>query len=127
MDSDRINLLPAARLEGLRRQYLYRLATVALLMLTALVIIHGVLLYATHIYLASEVKARTAELASVTVTTTSSESAALDARLAAITKEAALITALPAAPSAASLITAIEAISRSGITLSRFVYQPTGQ
>lgn len=111
----------------MRRQYFYRLGALACALLTGIVIIHGVLLYSTRLYLVSEVQNQKAELASVTTTITSADGAALESRLTALTAEAKLLTALPKNPSPAALVNALLALPHAGIKISRLNYQPAGK
>ena len=65
MSRNLINLLPPDRLHSFRREYFLRLATVVFFMLTFLVVVHGVLLVPSYLYLSSEESATQHELDSI--------------------------------------------------------------
>lgn len=118
------NLLPYGRLKHLRKQYWFRLGTVAALLMTALVGVSAVLLLPTYVLLTKKVDDKKAVLAASLASPSSVDEKQLSERLSLLTSHAATLETLARAPSVSTRITALLAVSRPGITLSGFTYTP---
>ena len=118
------NLLPEERQRMLRRTYFLRLGVVAVSAGIALVFVAAALLLPTYTFLTGAVQTKTARLATINSSLSSSDGAALSARLAALSKDAGTLAALQNAPSASAAIRAALAVARPGVTLSGFSYAP---
>jgi hypothetical protein len=122
MENDLINLLPAERQRVLSREYFIRFGVMAAFLITLLVVAAGILLLPTYVFLVQSATAKQARLTNVEAILSSSNEAALSARLTALSNEAAQLIALGSAPSASDTIRTALAIPRPGIALSGFEY-----
>ncbi len=118
------DLLPTERKRALRREYFLRLAVVGMFAATALVLIYGVLLVPTYLFLSSTAKTKSARLAELQRSLASSDESQLSARLEALSKDAGTLLALGSEPSVTGQFSALLAIARPGITLSQISYAP---
>jgi Tfp pilus assembly protein PilN len=91
---DLTNLLPEERTRALRRDYFYRLGTIAALLLTLLLALHAALLILPYRYLESEIQTRGARLDALEQTLGSANEQQLDARLSALGTETAALDAI---------------------------------
>ncbi|MDP2594232.1 MAG: hypothetical protein Q8P36_02760 [bacterium] len=122
---DSLNLLPAGRIRARLWRYISRLGTVATYLALALVVVAGILLIPTFVFLQNAETTKQARLASIESVLSSSDEAALAARLSALSRDAAILASLATTPSAIDLIRQALAVRRSGITLSGITYAPT--
>jgi hypothetical protein len=118
------NLLPPERRRLLTRDFVLRTVVVVVVMVTLLTLAAGVLLIPTYVLLEGNANAKKERLASMEASLSSSDEAALSARLLALSNNAAKLATLSSAPSASATIREALAISRPGITLSSFAYTP---
>jgi len=121
---DFLNLLPAGRIRVQLWRYISRLGTVAAYLALALVVVAGILLIPTFVFLQNAETTKRARLANIESVLSSSDEAALAARLSALSRNAAILVSLATAPSATNLIRQALAVRRSGITLSGIAYAP---
>jgi len=121
---DSLNLLPAVRIRARLWRYISRLGTVAAYLAFALVVVAGILLIPTFVFLQNAETTKQARLASIESVLSSSDEAALAARLSALSRDATILVSLATAPSATDLIRQALAVRRSGITLSGIMYAP---
>ncbi len=119
------NLLPLERRRMLSRDFTIRIGVVILVFVTGLTIIAAILLIPTYLFLDTSTSVKEARLANMDSTLSSSDEAALLARLSALSSNTAKLTALADAPSASATISEILAISHPGVSLSGFVYTPS--
>lgn len=124
MHNELTNLLPPERVRSLARNYLLRISVVAVVLVTILALSAGVLLIPTYVLLAASASSKEAQLARIEATFSSADEAALSARLAVLSSNAAKLIALSNVPSLSSIMRAMLAISRPGIALSGFSYAP---
>lgn len=122
MRNELINLLPADRRDLLEREYRYRFGVVVIWLGTLLVAVAAVLLLPTYVFLAGSASAKDAHLASIRSALSSSDQAALSARLSTLSNDAATLMALSRSPSVSKVVSAVLAVSRPGITVSGFTY-----
>jgi hypothetical protein len=120
----RTDLLPPERVARERRDYFARLAALVLMLATALVLVAGVLLAPTYLYLRSAATAKRARLDAITAGLASSDETALSTRLAALSNDAATLIALANTPSALGLMSELLAVPRTGVLLTGFEYTP---
>lgn len=125
MDADQIDLLPEERRRSLRRAYLMRIATLAALLATVLIMAAAALLLPTYIYLASALEARTARLASVESALSSADQTALTRRLAMLEADVKEIASLAATEGASGVVREILAVPRQGVVLTGMSYAPS--
>lgn len=116
------NLLPKSRRKANRAAYFFRLSTVGVLMLALLVVISGILLVPTYLYLAQQVTANEARVAHLDEALASSEEQAVNARLEQLAQDASHLAELSSKASASGAIRAVLAVSRPGIALSGFTF-----
>lgn len=130
MSSELTNLLPEERERALRREYRFRLGTLAALILTLAIAIHAALLLPSYLYLADAVDLQDAHLSGIAADLASSEEASMNARLAALDADAGRLLTLSSSTSATGVIKAILAVPHLGITLTGFSYSapaPSGR
>ncbi len=124
MRNDLTNLLPHERRDALSRDYFLRLGVVVVLFATALTLMSMVLLLPTYVLLAKSAGVKKAHLVNIESVFSSADEAALSARLATLSSNAATLAAISDAPFVSAIIRAVLAISHPGITLSGFSYVP---
>lgn len=122
MDNELTNLLPSERRRALSRDYLLRLGTLSALLVTLLVVVAGILLLPSYVFLVQSQEAKQARLATIETVLSSEDDASISARLVTISGEAAQLTALAKVQSASALTRAALAVSRPGVTLSGMEY-----
>lgn len=118
------NLLPSVRRHKLVRDYYLRLGVIAIFLVILLIGAAALLLLPSYVFLVGTAQEKEGRLAHITSTLSSSDEAALSARLAALAKDAAALIALSKKPSASAAIRSILAVPRPGIALSSFMYTP---
>jgi len=127
MSAELTNLLPEGRRKRLRRQYFLRIATVALLLLTILTVLHGVLLLPTYLYARNEAIRGRAELASLRASAQSAGESGIAPRAELLKTTAEYLTHLQSAPTASAALRAALQVPRPGITLTGFTFTaPSG-
>jgi len=124
MPTDQTDLLPPERQRAISREYFLHLCATAALFVTGLVLAATVLLVPTFVFLSKSMRAKEAHLANIESAFSSTDEAALSARLTALSRNAATLSSLARAPSASATVRTALAISRPGIVLSGFVYAP---
>lgn len=124
MHDELTNLLPPERVQALLRNYVLRVVVVIIVLATALTLSAAILLVPTYVLLAGNENTKKTHLANIESTFSSAEEAALSARLAVLSRNAAALVALSNAPSASAIIQEVLAVSRPGITLSGLSYTP---
>ncbi|HVX90080.1 MAG TPA: hypothetical protein VHC20_00245 [Candidatus Paceibacterota bacterium] len=123
MSHDMINLLPPDRSRAFRRNYFIRLATVAFMLLTALVVIHGILLLPSYLYATAEVRAEQAALVNTSANAdATAESAASE--LATLKASAAHLAELKNTPSASGAVRVVLGVPHPGVSLASITYTP---
>ncbi len=122
MHNELIDLLPASRRDLLEREYRYRLGVVIAWLCVLLTAVAGILLLPTYVFLTGSASAKAAHLASVQAALSSSDQAALSARLSTLSNDAATLTALSQAPSVSKIVSETLAVSRPGVAVSGFIY-----
>lgn len=124
MHTDLTNLLPEDRLRSLRRDYFIRLVMVGGGLVTVLILVTGVFLMPTYVYLHAEVNARTARLASIEASLRSDEEAALEARLATLSKNANRLASLGGVSSVSEVMRMALEVEHIGIALTGLTATP---
>lgn len=124
MHNNLTNLLPLERRRSLARDYFLRLGVIISTFLTMIILVAGILLIPTYVFLAASSSAKEARLADIKSKLSSADEAMLSVRLAALANSVATLTTLESAPSASAVFRTMLAVSRPGITLSDFVYKP---
>ena len=127
MSSELINLLPRSRARAFRRGYFVRLATVALLLVALLVLLHGVLLVPTFLYARGEVARDRQQLALLDTSTQTSEEQEITARTNVLKGTVGYLTRVANVPTMSAALRAVLLVPRPGIALTGFTYTaPTG-
>lgn len=119
-----INLLSAHHRKLFRRMYMIRLLTVSLFAAGALILIHGILLIPTYAFLQTRVLSQSVEKDLMSKTLEASGSTEVEKRLAELDQNITLLETLPATPSFVSAIEEVLEVSRAGIALTQFSYEP---
>lgn len=120
-----INLLPPSRTRAFRRSYFIRLATVGFVLLTMLVVIHGILLLPSYLYASAEVRAERSELAS-TQRAPADNATSAQAQLTTLKNDATYLGRLGSAPSASGAVRAVLSVPHPGISIVSITYTPPG-
>jgi hypothetical protein len=124
MSSELTNLLPRDRVRILRTEYFFRLATVAVLGLVGLVIVCGVLLFPSYLFLGIQVSSRSAEIANLGNASKNADQASAAARLTALADDTTYLATLAKKPNVSKTIKNVLAVPHPGITLSGFTFAP---
>jgi Tfp pilus assembly protein PilN len=124
MSTELINLLPASKRKILRREYFIRVGTLALLLLALTVVLSGVFMVPTYIFLNQQVSSENFELQRLSKSQTTEEQQEQQESVALQT-EAAQLTKDGSAPTASALIQTLLAVPHSGIAIQGFIYTPT--
>lgn len=119
-----INLLPESRIVALRRAYFLRVGALALALVSAVTVLTGILLLPTYVYLKAETSARESELRALEATLASSNAAALEERLARLTKQTERLASLADKETASEYMLLALSVPRPGVKLSGFTYKP---
>jgi len=119
-----INLLSAQHRKLFKRMYMVRLLTVSLFMAGVLILIHGILLVPTYVFLQTRVLNQSVEKDLISKTLEASGSSEVEKRLTELNEQITLLETLPAAPSFVSAIEEVLEVSRTGIKLTQFSYEP---
>lgn len=124
MDDHLTNLLPPDRQRLIRRGYLMRLVTVAVALAGSLIIIAGIFLLPSYVYLLRTESVKADVFSKLQANLSTAEERQLSARLRALNTNAKVLTALAKAPSVSGTLSSLLAIPRPGITLSAVSYTP---
>lgn len=122
--SELTNLLSHDRKEALARDYLFRVATLEVVAVGILILIHGVLLLPSYLYLSEEVKTRTAHLESLAASLEASEEREVGEQIAFLTEEAKRLLASIQVPRASSVARAVFGIARDGVRITGITISP---
>lgn len=123
MSLDVINLLPPERKRAFRRGYFLRLATLSVILLAALVVVHGVLLLPSSIYLSVVRDAKERELAAVKESV-AADTSVTSIRLAKLKADAKYLTRLADTPTASAAVQAVLLIPRQGVRITSITFAP---
>jgi len=122
MASDLTNFLPEDRLRSIRRAYLFRLGAVLAGCLAILVVLHGVLLLPSYLFLADKATAERSRIDDLSASLASSGGADVASRLAGVRGEAGTLLSYASSTAASDLLAAVLAAPHTGITLSALSY-----
>lgn len=126
MNNELTNLLPQERQRMLSRDYFFRLGVAAAVLTTVLTVAAGLLLVPTYVFLVQNATTKQNHLSNIESLLSSSNEAALSARLAALSTDASVLTALRDAPSVTATVRSVLAVPRPRVSLSSFSYAPGG-
>lgn len=124
MPSDLTNLLPPERRRALLREYRFRVATLALGFLSMVVVVHGILLAPSYLYMTERSAIAEQRLAELSERRAVSGFEDLSARITAFTERAEHVRTLAQTASAADAVRSILDVPRKGILVSSFTYTP---
>lgn len=111
----------------MRRQYFIRVTTVALLLFSLLIILHGVLLLPTYLYAKNEVARGREELAKLKESAQSAGEAGIAPRAELLKTTATNLARLTSSPTASAAMRAVLQVPRPGIVLTGFTFTaPSG-
>lgn len=116
------NLLPRERQQSLARDYLFRLATLALIALGLLLISHGALLAPTYAYMLEEKAVQEGRVTELSERRQVSGFTDLSERINAFALRAESLEELRAHPSASDSVRAILSLPQTGISLTGFAF-----
>lgn len=119
------NLLPKERERTLRRVYFLRLGVVAISMLAGVVVVHGVLLFPSYLFLQDLVRERTEALAAITAALAGTEEQQVSARVTSLAEDASYLARLEKTPKISAAVSALIALPRAGIALTGFSFAPS--
>lgn len=123
MSSELTNLLPDERIRAFRRDYFFKLGTVAALVVVAAIGIHAALLTPSYLYLHETASLARARLAQLTNTLAGSEEAEMQTRLTRLKSDSERLLALSSSPSATGIIRALLAVPHAGITITALSFK----
>ncbi len=121
------NLVPIERQRIFSRDYLLRLGVVSVVLANVLVVVAGILLIPTYVYLVATTDAKTIRLANIETVLASGDEKQLSDRLAVLANDADILITLQTLPSASATARALLGISRPGITLTGITYAPADE
>ena len=116
------NLLPPERVRGQRQLYFFRLATVGMLVLSGVAIIHGVLLLPSFLYARQQVKEKETILSSLTATLAGSEERQVSARVSKLTEDATYLARLKDRPAASTAVAAVLKVPHQGVRMTGYTF-----
>lgn len=125
MKHELMNLLPDNRIRSLRQVYFLRLATVAVLVLSGVAIVHGVLLLPSYLFVRAQVVERETRLSALTTTLAGAAEQEVSARVAAIASDSAYLAKRAGAPKASTATQAVLAVPREGVRLRGLSFAPS--
>lgn len=120
--SELSNLLPRSKKRALRREYFVRLVTVALGLITLLVIIRGVMLLPAYLYVHGQAISEQAELDRIASSASSAQEREINDQINAVKSDITYLGRLSSLPAASDAIRAILAVPHTGVTLTGFTY-----
>lgn len=124
MQNELTNLLPQERQQALSRAYVLRICVVVAAAITTLIVIAGVLLVPTYLFLTGSANAKEERLANIKSGLTSADETKLSARLTALSKNIDFLTSTSKARSISSIIQTILDVPHPNIALLGFSYNP---
>ncbi len=124
MSLELTNLLPQERYRGIRRLYFIRLGVVALLALAGVLLVHGVLLLPSYLYLDQQVRDREQTLSALSAKLAGTEEQQVTARVNALADDANYLNRLASTTTASNAIRALIMLPRPGIQILGFSYTP---
>lgn len=126
MSNELTNLLPTDRQKAVARNYLIRLATVAVILMAILVGVAAALLLPLYVYLTKAAATKEGRLAAIESTLAKADDANLSARLKALGSDANTLSALASASSTAETVSEVLTIPHAGISITTITYVPLG-
>ncbi|HEX5774739.1 MAG TPA: hypothetical protein VFY28_02140 [Candidatus Paceibacterota bacterium] len=124
MPADLTNLLPPERKRALTRSYFLRLAVVAFFLAALLVLIHGILLAPSYIYLMQQIGIRESQLASFAASTGTREEQEARARITLLEANATRLIGQSKSPTVSAAMRTVLAAPRTGIRITGIAYGP---
>jgi len=118
MSGELTNLLSPDRVQSFRRSYFFRLGALGSVVLALLVIIHGIFLLPTHIFLTKKIAANEFELTGLSRSILSAGETSFEARLAVLSKSVERIELLGANEPVIKTLTKTLDILHTGIVLT---------
>lgn len=122
MSSELTNLLPSERIHAFRRGYFFRLGATIAVMLAGVIVVHGVLLIPTYLYIQESATLARAHLAELEAGSLSSGEGEIQARTKQVESEAERALALLASPSATTILQTVLEAPRTGVTIKGFSF-----
>ncbi|MBU2103427.1 hypothetical protein KKD95_00195, partial [Patescibacteria group bacterium] len=122
MQTELTNLLPPERVRSLRQLYFFRLATVGMLVLSGVAIIHAVLLLPSFLYAKQQVKEKETILSSLTATLGGAEEREVSARVSKLTQDATYLARLKERAAASTAVAAVLDVPHQGVRMTGFTF-----
>jgi hypothetical protein len=120
---DSINLMPEDRQKAFLESYFFRLGTVALILLTLLVIAHGVMLAPSYLFISEQIRVHEDELEELEAGIAEKAGDTVGAELASLETSVRALAKLKTATSGSDIIIALLEVSSEGILLSNIVLE----
>lgn len=124
MLSELTNLLPGSRIRAFRRGYFLRVGALACMLLTGVVILHGLFLLPSYLYAHNEEKQESLQLAGLNASLQTSEEKQVQTRLTQLSANVAYLNTLATTTTASAALRAVLMVPRTGITLAGFTFMP---
>ncbi|MDB5264941.1 MAG: hypothetical protein JWN64_512 [Parcubacteria group bacterium] len=118
------NLLPKDRVRALRKDYFFRLVTVATTLLIGIALVHTVLLIPSYVYATQQIHSGKAELDTLSAALAGSDEAQANARTKNLEADAAYLAQLQTIPTASAAIKAVIMLPRPGISIVGVTFTP---
>lgn len=122
MNTNLTNLLPDSKTRRIRHGYLLRLLTVALLLGTFVMIVHGLLLLPSHLHASAEVRERTEERARLAIEAATPEERAAQARIDALQEDISYLSRFGQIPTASRVLETVVLVPSDGIGVQGIAY-----
>jgi len=119
-----IRLLPGERRRAFQNDYFFRLGTITALMLSLLVVIHGVLLAPAYFNLQQSKALEQGRLDAIAERLASSGDQEIVGRLSMLGSETEHLAKIGSTPSAVASVRSILTLPRSGVSLTGFSFTP---
>ena len=124
MSSDLTNLLPEHKRRAFMREYFLRLGTVALVLLSIVVMLGITMLIPSYFAFTQELKLKEMELARIATALESAQEKAVGDRLTELAADATRVKRLAALPSASAAVRSVLSVPRPGVTISHIAFTP---
>lgn len=118
------NLLPPERKRALKREYFIRLATIAVLALSAVGFGSGALLAPSYLYLTHEIQAKETQLHDLDAKLAAAHGQEASLEFASLTQTAVYLSRLSSTTVATAAMRGVLSVPRTGIVLSGITFLP---
>lgn len=125
---DPINLMPEDRRRAFLESYFYRLGAIALFALALLVVVHGILLIPSYLFISEQIRVHETELASLEAGIAEKAGDNVGVELASLEASVRALAKLKNGSAGSTVISALLEAPHEGISLSNIVFEaPKGE